>query len=125
MSALSLGMHIRHRQSPRGFILIEALIALVLVGVVFLGLEGSLTLVLRALADSEQQTIATHLAESQREHAFAVGCVAGAGSDSVNAVAADWSASPTGALVQVTQTVRFAQRSGARVERYTATSACH
>ena len=125
MSAVSSGMHIRHLQSSRGFILIEALIALVLVGVVFLGLEGSLTLVLRALADSERQTTATRLAESQREHAFAVGCVAGAGSDSVNAVAADWSASSTGTLVRVTQTVRFAQRSGARIEHYTATSACH
>jgi len=125
MSAVSSGLHIRHLQSPRGFILIEALIALVLVGVVFLGLEGSLTLVLRALADSERQTIATRLAESQRERAFAVGCVAGAGSDSLNAVAADWSASPTGLVVHVTQSVRFSQRSGARVEHYTATSACH
>jgi len=42
----------------------------------------------------------------------------------VNGVAADWSASPTGALIHVTQTVRFAPRSGARVEHYIATSAC-
>jgi Tfp pilus assembly protein PilV len=107
-----------------GFALVEALIALVIIGVVFLGLEGSLTLVMRSLADSERQTTATRVAESQRERAFAAGCVAGSGSDSGNAVAVDWTASPAGSVVRVTQTVRYPQRSGARVERYTATGAC-
>ncbi len=107
-----------------GFVLVEALIALLIIGVVFLALEGSLTLVLRSLADSERQAIATRVSESQRERAFAAGCVVGFGSDSVNAVVADWVASPAGSLVQVTQTVRYSQKSGARVEHYLATSIC-
>ena len=53
-----------------GFALVEALIALVIIGVVFLGLEGSLTLVLRSLADSERQSTATRIAEAQRERIF-------------------------------------------------------
>ena len=117
-------MRIRHPQSPNGFVLVEALIALVMIGVVFLGLEGSLTLVLRKLADSERQGVATRIAESQRERAFAAGCVAGSGSDSVNAVAVDWTASPAGALLRVTQTARYEQNAGPRIDHYDATGAC-
>jgi Tfp pilus assembly protein PilV len=107
-----------------GFALVEALIALIIIGVVFLGLEGSLTLVLRSLADSERQTKATGIAEEQRERAFAAGCVAGSGSDSVNSVTAEWTASSDGSLVRVAQTVRYPQKAGARVEHYSAASAC-
>jgi Tfp pilus assembly protein PilV len=113
-----------HSVERTGFILVEALIALVILGVVFLALEGSLTLVLRSLAESERRTVATRFAESQRERAFASGCVAGSGSDSVNGVAVVWTAAPAAYLVQVTQTVRYTQRSGTHVEQYTATGAC-
>jgi len=112
------------KQSPNGFILIEALVALVIIGVVFLGLEGSLTIVLRSLADSERQAIATRIAETQRERAFAAGCVAGSGSDSANAVAVEWTISPAGALVHVTQIIRYPQKLGVRVEHYDAIGTC-
>lgn len=115
------GIHPKHL---RGFILIEALVALVIIGVVFLGLEGSLTLILRSLVDSERQTIATRIAEEQRERAFAAGCVAGSGSDSVNAVTVDWTASRAGSLIHVSQTVRYPRNSGVRVEHYDAVGAC-
>jgi len=117
-------MQNQFRQSSGGFVLIEALVALVIIGVVFLGLEGSLTVVLRSLAESERQTVATRIAETQRERAFATACVAGSGSDSVNAVEVSWTASPTGALVHVTQTVRYPQRFGVRVEHYDAVGTC-
>lgn len=107
-----------------GFLLVEALIALVVVGVVFLGLEGSLTLVLRQLADSEQQATATRLAEIQRERLFGATCAAGSGSDSVKAVTVDWSASPAGSLIRVTQTVRYPQKFGPRVDQYDAIGTC-
>ena len=113
-----------HSMQRSGFVLIEALIALVIIGVVFLGLEGSLTLVLGSLADSERQATATRIAEARREHAFAAGCVAGSGSDSVNAVAVNWAASPAGSLIYVTETVRYQQKSGIRIEHYNAVGTC-
>lgn len=117
-------MRNRHSLSRSGFVLVEAIVALVIIGVVFLGLESSLTLISRELADSERLTIATRIAETQRERAFAVGCVAGSGSDSVNAVAVDWTASLTGSLIHVAQAARYPQKVGVRVEHYDAIGAC-
>jgi len=108
----------------RGFILAEALIALLILGVVFLALEGSLTVVLRSLADSERETVATRLAETQRERAFGTACAAGSGTDSLNAVSVSWVASPVGGLVRVSQISRYPRRIGDRVEQYDAVSAC-
>jgi len=107
-----------------GFALVEALIALVIIGVVFLGLEGSLTLVLRSLADSERQSTATRIAEAQRERVFSGGCMAGSGSDSVNAVTVDWTASSTGSLIRVSQALSYPQKTGLRVEHYDAVGPC-
>jgi Tfp pilus assembly protein PilV len=117
-------MQNRPPQSPNGFILVEALIALVIIGVVFLGLEGSLTLVLRSLADGERQTIATRTAEAQRERVFASICAGASGSDSVNAVSVDWVASSTGRLVRISQTSRYPTKTGARVDHYDAIGSC-
>lgn len=117
-------MRTRSPRLPNGFILIEALIALVIIGVVFLGLEGSLSLVLRSMGDAERQTTAIQVAEVQRERAFAAGCIAGSGSDSVNAVAVDWTASPAGSLVHISQTARYHQKYGMHVEHYDAIGAC-
>lgn len=108
----------------RGFILAEALIALLVLGVVFLALEGSLTIVVRSLADSERETVATRLAETQRERAFAAACAAASGTDSLNAVIVTWTSSRTGRLVRVSQTSRYPRRIGDRVEQYDAVSAC-
>lgn len=113
--------HANHRS---GFILAEALIALLILGVVFLAFEGSLTVVARSLADSERETVAARLAETQRERAFAAACASASGVDSVNAVAVDWTAAPIGRVVRVAQTSRYPQRIGDRVERYDALSAC-
>lgn len=107
-----------------GFILAEALIALLILGVVFLALEGSLAVVLRSIVESDRETIASSLAETQRERAFAAACAGASGTDSLNAVAVSWTASPVGRLVRVSQTSRYPRRIGDRVEQYDAIGAC-
>jgi Tfp pilus assembly protein PilV len=110
--------------SPRGFILAEALIALLIIGVVFLALEGSLTIVLRSIADSEHESVAARMAETRRERAFADVCAPSSGVDSVSAVTVGFTASPDGQLVRMAQTSRYRQKAGDRVEHYDALGAC-
>lgn len=112
------------RAKRHGFILAEALIALLILGVIFLALEGSLTIILRSLADSDREAVASRIAETQRERALAAVCTAASGSDSSNAVVVNWTASSTGRLVRVVQTTRFPRRTGDRVEQYDAIGAC-
>lgn len=116
---------LRDRIKPhRGFILAEALVALLILGVVFLALEGSLTVVVRSLAESERETVAARLAEAQRERAFAGACTPGSGTDSADGVIVDWIASPVGRFVRVSQTSRYPRRIGDRVEQYDAVGKC-
>ena len=110
--------------APRGFILAEALVALLIIGVVFLGLEGSLTIVMRSIADSEHESVAARIAETRRERAFASACATSSGVDSVSAVTVGWTASPDGQLVHVAQTSRYRQKVGDRVEHYDALGTC-
>lgn len=108
----------------RGFILAEALIALLILGVVFLALEGSLTIIVRSLAESDRETVAARIAETQRERALAAVCASASGSDSSNSVVVNWTTSPTGRLVHIVQTSRFPRRIGDRVEQYDAVGGC-
>ena len=107
-----------------GFILAEALVALAILGVVFLALEGSLAMVLRSVAESDREGVAARIAETQRERAFSTACVASAGSDSINGVVANWTAAPSGQLMHVVQTTRYPQKIGSRIEHYDAIGAC-
>jgi|GEM_PF-1250988 len=108
----------------QGFILAETLVALLILGVVFVALEGSLTIVVRSLADSEQESIAARLAETQRENVFAAACAAASGADSLNAVVVSWVASTDGQLARVEQTSRYPRRGGERTEEYDAVGDC-
>lgn len=110
---------------PRtGFILVEALIALLILAVVFVALEGSLTLSVRTLANAERETIAARLAESQRERAFAGACAAASGADSADAVTVEWTTSPNTRLVRVVETSRYERRTGSRTVEYDAIGRC-
>jgi type II secretory pathway pseudopilin PulG len=110
-----------------GFILVEALIALVIVGIAFLALEGSLSVVIRSLADSEREAIAARIAEAQRERTFAQSCAFSTGSDSSDGVAVTWTATPSAPAshtVRVVQTSRFTRRLGDVIRTYDAVGAC-
>ena len=108
-----------------GFILVEALIALLVLAVAFIAFEGSLTIAVRAIAASQREAVAAQLAETQRETAFSAVCSSGSGSDSVNGVVVVWSASAASSLVHLTQSSHYESRFGARVETYNSTGRCY
>ena len=109
---------------PRGFILAEALVALLIFSVVFLALEGSLTLVVRRLAESAREDTAARRTETLRERMFAAGCATASGVDSLNAVVIDWTSTQEGDLVHVTQSSRYPRQLLTRTEQYDALSRC-
>jgi Tfp pilus assembly protein PilV len=115
--------HTSAKRRP-GFILAEALVALLILGVVFIALEGSLTIIVRTLADSERESIAVRIAETQRERVFATTCAAASGADSLNAVVVNWVASTDGQLARVVQSGSYPRRGGDRTQEYDALGSC-
>lgn len=120
-SAIMSSVRLQH---CRGFILAEAMIALVVLGIAFAALEGSSVVVIRALAESDREEIAARLAEAQRERAFGAGCASGAGSDSVNSVIVSWTSVPAAGVLRLSQTSRYPGRFGDHVQVYDAVGAC-
>lgn len=57
-----------------GFTLVEVLVAILLLTIVLLALEGSAAATVRELADGQREIVATRFAERQRERAFASAC---------------------------------------------------
>ena len=97
----------------------------VVLGVAFISFEGSLTMIVRSVAESEREVVAARLAETQREKVFSIACASGSGADSVDGVAVTWSASAAGYLVHLLQTSSYDSRFGQRIETYSATGRCN
>jgi len=111
-------------QRRRGFILTEALVALLIFSVVFLALEGSLTLVVRQFADVAREDIAARRAETQRESVFASDCTAAQQTDSLDAVVVHSTVTVSDYLLHVVQTTTYPRRFDTRSEQYDALSRC-
>lgn len=116
--------HANRRADPTGFTLVEVVVAILLLTIALLGLEGSAAVTVRELADGQRETLATRLAERQRERAFAGTCATASGMDSTNGVGASWAAAPTGQRARLTQHTSFNTRFGARAESYNAIGRC-
>lgn len=102
----------------------EVIVAILLLTIALLVLEGSAAVTVRELADSQRETLAMRLAERQRERAFAAACVTSSGNDSANGVGASWAAAPTGQRARLTQRTSFDTRTGTRREAYDAVGQC-
>lgn len=114
-----------NRKTPRpGFTLVEVIVAILLLTIALLALEGSAAVTVRELGDGQRETLATRLAERQRERAFAGTCATSSGNDSANGVGASWAAAPTGQRTRVTQHTSFDTRFGIRQESYSAVGRC-
>ena len=77
-----------------GFTLVEVMVALLLLVVALVALEGGAAVTVRMLADAERETVAMRLAEGERERAYGSRCAAAVGVDSTNGVRVGWSAAP-------------------------------
>ena len=112
------------RQGPGGFILLESLVALFILAVVFLALEGSWTIIARTLTLAERESDAAAIARARRERIIAGPCIATSGTDSLGGVLVDWEAIPDSGSVRIRQTSRFRSTYGSRVVSYEARVAC-
>lgn len=86
----------RGRAVRAGFTIVEVMVALLLVVVALVALEGGVAVTVRTLADAEREATATRLAETEREHAYATPCAAAHGVDTTNGVRVGWSVTPAG-----------------------------
>lgn len=109
---------------PAGFILAEALVALLILGVVLLALEGASTMILRRLAESERRTATAQLAETRREQLLSGRCTSSNGIDSSNTVDVAWSAMPSGRLLRISQEGHYKRLGADAVELYETTGPC-
>lgn len=116
--------HANRRADPTGFTLVEVIVAILLLTIAILALEGSAAVTIRELADGQRETLAMRLAERQRERAFAGACATASGMDSINGVGASWAAAPTGQRTRLTQRTYFDTRFGTRQESYDAAGRC-
>jgi prepilin-type N-terminal cleavage/methylation domain-containing protein len=107
----------------RGFSLVESLVAIVLLGVGIVALEGALAISVRTAAAADRAVRAATLATRQRERAFAL-CSSGAGADSANGAVSTWSARPTGRTIRITQQTRSLAHTGVRTETFEAAGVC-
>lgn len=112
------------RADRTGFTLVEVIVAILLLTIALLALEGSAAVTVRELSESQRETLATRFAERQRERAFAGACATSSGNDSANGVGVSWAAAPTGQRLRVTQYTSFNTRSGTRREFYDAAGRC-
>lgn len=108
-----------------GFVLVEALVALLVLAVAFLAFEGSLSIIIRSVAESEREAVAAGLADTRRERVFSVMCASGSGVDSASGVVLTWSASSGSSLTHLIQATSYESRFGVRVETYNATGRCY
>lgn len=112
-------------RTPRpGFTLVEVIVAILLLTVALLAIEGSAAVTLRELADSKRETLAMRFAEDQRERSFGSVCAASSGLDSANGVTATWIASPTGSRSHVIERTTFQTRYGVRSQAYNTAGPC-
>lgn len=107
-----------------GFALIEAVVALILIGVGLLALEGAAVFTLRRIRDSQREALAAQLVQTRTARLFATGCASANGIDSIDVVVAAWSATATGGMLRVDQTVRYPTAFGAHVESYHTARVC-
>ncbi len=116
--------HVNHRADPTGFTLVEVIVAILLLTIALVALEGSAAVAVRELAEGQRETLATRFAERQRERAFAAACATAWGNDSANGVGASWAAATTGQRAHLTQHTSFDSRTGTRQESYDAVGRC-
>lgn len=107
-----------------GFTIIEAVVALILIGVGLLTLEGGAVFTLRRIRDSQREALAAQLVQTRTARLFATGCAAASGIDSTDVIVAVWSATAAGGMLRVDQTVRYPTAFGPHVESYHTARVC-
>lgn len=118
-------MPLTHQPTIRsGFTFVEVIVAILVVSVALLALEGSAAVTLRELSDSRRETVATALAERARERTLGSKCAASTSTDSSTGVVLSSAASPHGTGTTIAQRTSFSTRFGDRSESYRLVGRC-
>lgn len=92
-------------RARRGFTLIEIVVAIVLLTVGLLALAASAAATVRSMAEAARIASAAHMAENERERAYATTCAAAGGVDSARGATVVWSAEPAGPMLSIAETI--------------------
>lgn len=110
-------------RARRAFTLVEVMVAVVILAVALVALQGGTALLVRAIADAEREERAVALA-ARREALIVAACTDGAGSESAGGASVVWSASRTGGITSVALSARAVTRRGPLARSFTITTRC-
>lgn len=114
------------RHHCNGFTIVEVIVAIVLLTVALLALEGSAAFTLRDYADATREYIAATRAETLREMALGSRCSPGGIIDSASGVViASSAAIPMPGRIVIQQQTTHSSRSGIHTERYAMRGRCY
>ncbi|GAC1691018.1 MAG: hypothetical protein NVS9B3_09590 [Gemmatimonadaceae bacterium] len=111
--------------APRGFTLVEALVAIIVLAIGVLGLAASAGTVLRLTGGAATQTLAASIASSRLDSLRGMPCPSVvSGSDTSQGVAATWTGSGGGKSRYVAWTVSYRTPTGSAARAYQTVLAC-
>ncbi|GAC1647886.1 MAG: hypothetical protein NVS4B6_22580 [Mycobacterium sp.] len=113
--------------SPRGFTLVELLIAVIILSIGVLGLAGTSGMVVRTIGVTRLQTQAAQVAQSRVETMRSTrgSCASFAnGSATTNGMSESWTVAVSGSAVDVNESVTFNTAYGSRTQGYHTMIAC-
>ncbi len=111
--------------NARGFTLVEAMVAIVVMAVGVLGLAGSAAVMTRQMSSGTRTARATVIARSRVEQLSAQDCTKlASGTASVAGFAEQWIVIPVPRAVRVAEKVTFAGERGSRTRTYVTLLSC-
>lgn len=125
MSRLRRQHGARGLRTPRGFTVIELIVAMLVLTVGVLGMATTSVVLSRQIAAGRQQIIAATLAQSRFERLRSVRCTTiTAGSATTRGVTESWTKQDVARAVIVTDTVRWTIRGSQKVHVYRSVIPC-
>lgn len=113
------------KKSRRGLTLIEVVIAILLLSVGALALEGSSALMIRRLAESRRAATAQNIARARSESSIAKNCSAvTSGSEQTFGVQSQWTAGGSASAIDIEQRLTYPTRRGQHSEKFLTSALC-
>ena len=114
-----------HRFCPRGFTLIELVLAIFVFAIGALGLAATTAVITRSLAMAGIRERAARLATARIEALRGLSCASvHSGSESVQGLVSSWTVTPAGTRVDVVETVTYGLNGSPRTDSYSSLFRC-
>lgn len=113
------------RESPRGFTLIEVVVAIVILAVGALALAGSAAVTVRRMSEAARRSSGVTMARSRAEAAMASTCGSiASGSETARGVRSDWVVSIGAVSAELSQRVSYPTNRGIRSDDFLTAAPC-